>query len=338
LARFPCPPPPAAEAGSASPEGSWWRPHLPDRSARKRRKPTADYPPPARSCKDVGMAEAGTNPSNQPIPVWLLQALKCPICCEPITDTPIFNCSNKQNHSMCYNCYQTLKTEGLHCPVCREPLTEDRSQRLEEIVERMPKVTCKFGGCGLKKVSADVVRAHEENDCQFRIVECGKCDSKIQLNHLVEHLAIKHGRLKFPTGFSSRCHCTINLDDMKKAQGMKVVHDNLLFFDNWAELDDASYIFWFSYFGPKSDAAKYKYSIQIISSKDQKLGKWKYLLEATAICVPCDVSFNEMKRERDCIMLSKKVVQCASEGNACDLPDVKSHAFSRNVSPDRLTE
>jgi len=49
------------------------------------------------------------------------------------------------------------------------------------------------------------------------------------------------------------------------------------------------------------------------------LGKRKFLFEATAFCVPCDVTFNQMKRERDGIVLSKTVVKRASEGNQNEL-------------------
>jgi len=130
----------------------------------------------------------------------------------------------------------------------------DRSQRLEEIVDKMPKKTCKFGGCGFKKVILELVRAHEENDCRFRIVQCGKCDCRIQMSGLIEHLGNQHGRPKFAMNFSSQSQCTINLENMKKAQGMKVIDDNLIFFDNWSEQDDASYVTWISFYGPKCEA------------------------------------------------------------------------------------
>merc|ERR1712168_1509581 len=107
--------------------------------------------------------------------------------------------------------------------------------------------------------------------------------------------------------FSSQSQCTINLENMKKAQGMKVIDDNLIFFDNWSELEDASYVTWISFYGPKCEAEKNKYSVKVISSKDQRLGKRKFLFEATAFCVPCDITFNQMKREWDCIVLSKTV-------------------------------
>ena len=50
-----------------------------------------------------------------------------------------------------------------------------------------------------------------------------------------------------------------------------------------------------------------------------KAGKTTYLYEGTTSCVPCDVSHKEMKRDKEGLMISKKVILAASEANDYNL-------------------
>ena len=265
------------------------------------------------------MAGLGNSGNNESIPAWLLESLECPVCLDPIMESPIFLCANEQKHSLCLKCFKRLKNVGGTCPVCRAQLTGGRNQKLEEIVEKVPKWTCKYEGCGFKRPVAGLVADHEENDCKFRSVPCGECDSLIKFNKFLDHLAGQHKREKIQYQYQGCLSTFIPLESMQKAQGMGVSKGNVTFLDNWAELDDTCYIFWMAYYGPKKEAENYKYTIRILSSREKESGTTKYVWESTAYCVPCDISLNEMKMGREGIILPKKMVQGASAGNVVKL-------------------
>ena len=123
---------------------------------------------------------------------WMRDALQCPVCLELIQDPPVYVCENPQGHSVCSKCHEFLMKEKKPCPVCRGRLANRRSIGLEAMVDRLPnKVSCQFDGCVFKKSDGAAVKKHEE-DCSHRYVPCAKCDAKVGLQGLAEHV-IKAG-------------------------------------------------------------------------------------------------------------------------------------------------
>jgi len=264
------------------------------------------------------MTSPGKRENDEATPSWLLDVLECPVCLEPIIETPIFVCANKEMHSTCLDCYKKLKNDNQPCPVCRKNLTDKRSMRLEKLVESMPKFCCKHKGCGFMKVNSSPVREHEENECNWRLVPCGRCGEKVSMTSLQMHLALDHGSCGIDMELSTAKNYQMDLNSITNDQfviELETQNDDITFFSNWLKFDETCFIYWLSYEGLKKDAAKYKYTLKIQSSKDDKAGKTTYLYEGTTRCVPCDISHEEMKKVKEGIVLSKKVVMAASEEN-----------------------
>merc|ERR1712029_68382 len=231
--------------------------------------------------------------------------------------TPVFACDNQQQHSFCQICHQQLRDKGKSCPLCNKTLTGRRNVVLESVVEQMPKWVCKNDGCDFTRVRPEPVKEHEENHCTFRLIECGRCGQQIRLNNLQDHMNIVHGKIPFQINSSEPRKYAIKKKNMKKIQSIceaTFQHENLVFLANWLEVD-TSYMFWLSYIGSKNDAQKYEYTLMIKRTKDRHLEMAKSLLKATTYCAPCDVSHEEMKRRKEAIMISKELVERATEGN-----------------------
>merc|ERR1712029_692411 len=154
-----------------------------------------------------------------------------------------------------------------------------------------------------------------------RLIECEICGQQIQLNNLPDHLTNVYGWAPLKgTNLSQPQKIIIPEKKMAKFQHTYEVpfqNKNLTFFKNWVQVDETSYMFWMSYGGPKNDAQKYEYTIMIKYSKDRTLEMAKSLLKATTCCVPCDVSHEEMKKRKEAIMISKELVERATEGLCC---------------------
>merc|ERR1712029_231335 len=240
----------------------------------------------------------------------------------------IFSCDNEQQHSFCCKCYKLLSDESKPCPVCQEPLRGKRNLVLERIIDKIPKFQCRYPECGLKGLTTEPIRAHEDNECPFRLVPCGRCGCLTQLNKLPDHLSKQHGRQRCLLELANSDSCYyMKKANMKKAQDCIEVklpsgdllaslgNKKLIFCENWAEIDATSYLFWVSYCGPKILADSFKYTIKI---KDRKYGQKKYLFEATTYCVPCDLSHEQMKKSKEGIVLSKKLVDRGTVGEGLE--------------------
>jgi len=266
------------------------------------------------------MTSPGKRENDEATPSWLLDVLECPVCLEPIIETPIFVCANKEMHSTCLDCYKKLKNDNQPCPVCRKNLTDKRSMRLEKLVESMPKFCCKYKGCGFKNVTSGPVTDHQENECEWRLVPCGKCGKELSTFLLKGHILFFHCQNNVFMELSKARNFHIDLSTVIKHQSViEVENDDSNFFSNWLLIDETCFIYWLAYQGPKKDAAKYKYTLKIQSRRDVMAGKTNYLYKGTTHCVPCDVSHKEMKRDKEGLMISKKVILAASEANDYNL-------------------
>jgi len=285
--------------------------------------------------------------NDQSTPSWLLDVLECPVCFEPITKTPIFVCANREQHSICIDCYQPIFNANRPCPICRKKLTNIRSLRLEKIVEEMPENICKNNGCNFKKVHHTRKQVQDHEDfCSWRQVQCGKCEDFGSLNALPDHLSKQHDRRPREMAMSKASNYKTNLDTIRKDQcvielvpyqfhgvypGDKALNPKgrVPFLSNWLEVDNAYFICWLSYCGPKRHAANYKYTLKIKNSKEEKAGKTTYLYEGTTNCVPCDISQEEIKETKQGLVISKKIILAAS--------DAHQLAFSYQIDPVKTT-
>ena len=79
------------------------------------------------------------------LPDWVAKSLECPVCPETIKDPPIFQC--EKGHGLCQTCREPLKAQNKPCPVCRGKLVDTRCLALENMLEQLPKIKCKYEGC-----------------------------------------------------------------------------------------------------------------------------------------------------------------------------------------------
>ena len=262
---------------------------------------------------------------------FLMKALECPVCLDVITDPPIYQCENTQSHSFCSTCHGSLRRDEKPCPVCRAQLAGRRSTVLENIVEGFPeKIKCKFDGCDFKKMCGDCFDAHEE-ECENRYVPCLYCDAKVGLKSIAQHVTNNHpgesgtGEVAF-AGFSiPRQDLAVSSHQMKKMQWVYIVgqlpwsipYDIPAFLFNLNSENNAPTIIWISCITPKKSLAKnYKYTFQLKNSEG------KFLLEGTRLCVPCDLSHDEV-RELGChLVLDKETIADAKAGGRDDKLEV----------------
>ena len=73
-------------------------------------------------------------------------------------------------------------------------------------------------------------------------------------------------------------------------------------------------MFWISFSGGQREAEEYEYSLKIISSADKKAGRTKYLFTGSRQCVSCDVSHRDMEKGKEALIIDKKLLLKASEG------------------------
>jgi len=260
---------------------------------------------------------------DQPLPSWMAEledALECPVCLKTFIDPPIYLCEN--GHCFCSSCHEPLKSEGKECPICRGRLTNARNVTVEKMLEKLPTTKCRYEDCQFKSADVDVIHKHEI-DCLLRLVECADCQEGIPLSKLSDHLNIDHQRK------------TMTLDGLGKERRLvqkkwssfssvqqPLTYNNLTFFINIQTIKSYPlsskgdiHMFWISFCGGETEAAEYEYTLKIESSEDKKDGGTKYLFTGTRQCVSCEVSHEDMKDELEALLINKKLIEKAAEGN-----------------------
>jgi len=273
---------------------------------------------------------------DQPLPSWMAEledVLKCPVCLETFIDPPIYLCEN--GHCFCSTCHEPLKRGGKECPICRGRLTNARNVTVEKMLEKLPKTKCRYEDCQFKRADVDVVHKHEI-DCLFRLVECAHCQEGIPLSKLCEHIGMDHQTKSLTLdglGKEKRLVCQwVDVGQFVQLplsiwrfdnRHLEVGGNNMTFFINIQTIrysvypfssKDEIHMFWVSFCGGESEAAKYEYTLKIQSSEDKKDGGTKYLFTGTRQCVSCEVSHEDMKEEMEALLINKKLVK-AAEGN-----------------------
>jgi len=253
------------------------------------------------------------------LPAWwesLKEEFECPVCLESMTEAPIFQCDNPLGHSVCSKCNKTLKKDGKKCPMCRSNLSNRRNLPLEKMVEKLPKVKCKFEGCSFKKSDTEAgkktVKKHEKN-CQYRHIPCVYCDNKVPLKNIADHVTNHTGAVTF-RGFSISRNSSKTCRK-KSYQCVYRVEDNdePTFLNNWEVLKDGIAMYWISFVGAKESAKNYMYTLKLGEANETG----RYPFEGTRFCAPCDISHADMKKSKCCLVLDKELIKDVSyvEGN-----------------------
>ena len=112
-------------------------------------------------------------PPKRKLPVWVTKSLECPVCLATIKDPPIFQC--EKGHGLCQTCREPLKAENKPCSVCRGRLTDTRNLAVENMLEQLPKIKCKYEGCTFQRSNGELVKRHEDEECRERPVRCEFC-------------------------------------------------------------------------------------------------------------------------------------------------------------------
>lgn len=255
--------------------------------------------------------------SNDGVPEWLREALECPVCWEIMREPPIYMCGSTLAHSLCTRCFRLCN----ECPICRGKMTDKRSHALEKLIERLPQARCANASCSFKNSDASVVRKHEEEECEFRMIACF-CDEQVGVSNIVSHCVSAHGHKKTePMKFSYFRRIRTLISPLKRGEGAQLgvitpyevkrtVGGSATFLMNWTT-DGNCLVFWMSFVGPKNKAKEFKYSIKI--KNFHRVTVTEYVYEGTRACVPCDVSHKEMKEQRCGIVIDRKLIIDAAD-------------------------
>jgi len=252
---------------------------------------------------------------EQPLPSWVTElkdALECPVCLKTCLDPPIHQCEN--GHYFCGDCHGPLQNEGKGCPVCRGQLIKARSLAVEKMLEKLPKIKCRYEDCQFKRADIDAVYQHE-TDCLFRLVECSRCEEGIPISRLSDHLELTHR--KHPCtlkNFGIEEGFIPQKSGLNKMQNPLKCKD-LTFFINRNDYNDDLMMFWISFCGTKKEAELYEYTIKIVSSAEKKAGRIQYLFTGSRRCVSCDVSHKDIKKTTEALFVSKELMRKAAEGH-----------------------
>jgi len=259
---------------------------------------------------EENVAESSHNQLSKMIPLEELEdALECPVCLTAITDSPIYVCEIL--HLLCHQCRDSLIKKKFPCPVCGGKLTDKRCHVVEKIVQKLPKVCCKFEGCTFQKTNEEFVLKHEQN-CSRRLIPCPYCDIDTAINSCVEHYKSVHDSkvTKFRLGVAKRyqtmnLHKIIEIEDDSPHPHFKM---------NSMCLEEGTFFFWISCIGPKNLSKAYKFTLQVSSRQASEDNK-DFIFEGTRRCVPFDISNDEMKATKLCLMLGLDEIKEIAIGN-----------------------
>ena len=248
------------------------------------------------------------------LPDWVAESLECPVCLKTIKDPPIYLC--EKGHGLCSACREPLKAEDKPCPECRGKLTDARNVALEKMLEKLPKIKCKYDGCTFERSDVELVRIHEDEDCKEKPVKCELCPESIVLSKLFSHLEINHGKTPCrDTTLGSGWSLHTFQDGLhKQVSLLGKVNNDLEFIINRECYDMNVTMFWISLCGTPKEAKKYEYTIMIKSAADRKAGREKYISMGTRKCMSCTVSHEDVKKNAEgTLLFSRKMLEKEAE-------------------------
>ena len=117
----------------------------------------------------------------------LEERVKCPVCLEVPTSSPMYSCSN--GHLVCVSCYQGSNSD---CSMCRTKMFKNVSLLAKTVLENIEH-RCRFDieGCKVRTPLAEV-EGHKKI-CNFRPVSCPsyRCKDKVAFEKVIDHILSK---------------------------------------------------------------------------------------------------------------------------------------------------
>jgi len=257
------------------------------------------------------MASTGSK-GNFTLPDWVGKFLECPVCLETIKDPPIYLC--EKGHGLCQTCREPLKAQNKPCPECRGKLTDTRNVAVENILDQLPKIMCKYDGCAYEKSDAQLVKKHED-DCRERQVTCETCQKPIALSKLFAHLDTEHKKSLGYTYLGQEWRgWTKGHQSGIGFMPLGIVNNDLgidlEFILNWACYDTKITMFWISLCGAAKEANEYEFTFKL-----ENKAQTKVLTTNTRKCLSCDLSHDDVKKKATALLLSQEEIKEASEDN-----------------------
>jgi len=209
----------------------------------------------------------------------------------------------------------------LPCPSCRGCLTNKRSLLGEKLVRKLPKICCKFEGCTFERTALELVIQHEEMSCLHRLIPCAYCDHGIALNTYIDHMKTIHSTntVKF-AGFNKTMELNMKISNTPWDELVIEVEKDIPtipqadFMLHWIKADVSCFYFWISCAGPKNSVKEYNFTIQVYNKEMRKNGNPVWIFQGYRQCVPFDLSHDDMKARKHCLMLDKDLIEEAVKG------------------------
>ena len=255
----------------------------------------------------------GNGSSKTLPPDWVAKSLECPVCLEIIESPPIYLC--EKGHGLCSACRQPLKDQDLPCPVCRGKLTDTRNFALENVLEQLPKVKCKYEGCNFQKSDAQQIKIHQKEECRERPVICAiaSCQKPIAMSKLFGHLETKHGSK--PLGYKTLGQEFNFMTYTTYRRGLfplgKVNNDLDEFMINRKSYDEKIVMFWISLNGSTKEAKRYRYTLKLLSKEDRT----KILASKSTECLSTAMSLDNVKRKATALFVTRDDMKEAETNN-----------------------
>jgi len=280
--------------------------------------------------RNTGIAPAN-DPSKYISKAEIEDVLECPVCYKSIMDPPIYECDSEIMHALCQNCHDTLFQEGSPCPECRGKLTKRRSRLAEKLVEKLPKIFCKFEGCTFARADAEAVKHHEDNMCSGRMISCFMCLDEEQgldqepylypLGAYIDHVTRAHSVVTYTVhGFSgegqnfpfSTAQNELVETVFRLEEGGRNYHFLFYHINN---PNSGCFLFWMTFVGPRDEADKFEFRLRIHSYEALRKGRTEYLLDSYRRCVPCNISYHEMMMMQEFLAVDSEIIERAVRGN-----------------------
>ena len=206
---------------------------------------------------------------SQTPPDRVAKSLECPVCLDTIKNPPIHQC--EKGHGLCSTCRQTLKDQDKPCPVCRGKLTDTRNFALENVLEQLPKIKCKYSGCTFQKSDAQQVKIHEE-ECREKRVFCELCWMGIAMSKLFSHLETKHRMKRY--GSKTSLGQEFWIRTLTKGRGfipLSKVNDFEFIVNRKSCGEEGIVMFWISLNGSAKEANQYEYTLKLWNKDRTKI-------------------------------------------------------------------
>ena len=114
----------------------------------------------------------------------LEEGVRCPVCLEVPTSSPIYSCS--RGHLLCSTCYRGHYST---CPCCRTRMFTNVSLLASLVIENIERA-CQYDrqGCTVRLMAGELEK--HVRTCEFRSVSCPShlCKKEVPLSHVVDHL------------------------------------------------------------------------------------------------------------------------------------------------------